>query len=222
MVNNILKMKESVRVGALLAGTAGFIDSYTFAFHDGRLASFQSGNMLQFGVYMARGNLQHAMIFIWPALAFICGAMLNQIVKRIRYVNIVQWEEFSILFEIIGITITAVLEILHAPSVIILSLLAISMALQTDTFTKLHGAPYVTTMFTGNLKRFGVALASYGLNHQKSELIKARNIGIIILGFITGVVLATFIGIKLNGWALLLPILSLCLIWFIITADRPN
>ncbi|QIL50135.1 DUF1275 domain-containing protein [Weissella coleopterorum] len=221
MINSNRKMKESVRVGALLAATAGFIDSYTFAFHDGRLASFQSGNMLQFGVYLARGNLNHALIFIWPALAFFFGAMFNQVVKRIRYVNQFQWEEFSILFEILGITVTAILEIMHAPSVLILSLLAISMALQTDTFTKLHGAPYVTTMFTGNLKRLGVALASYGLNHQSSELTKARNIGLIIASFLSGVVLATFVGIKLAGWALFLPVLALLVIWLIITADRP-
>lgn len=222
MVNNIFKMKESVRVGALLAATTGFIDSYTFAFHDGRFTSFQSGNMLQFAVNIAHGNFKHSLIFIWPALAFVFGVMLNQVVKRIRYVNKAQWEEFSILFEMLGITIAAILEILHAPSVLNLSILALSMAFQSDTFTKLHGDAYATTMFTGNLKRFGATLASYGLNHQKSELMKARNIGVVILSFIIGVVLATFIGIKLNGWSLFIPVLSLGLTWFIITADRQN
>ena len=47
----------------LLAGTAGYIDSYTFAFHDNRFASFQSGNLLQLSINVASGKWHAASLF---------------------------------------------------------------------------------------------------------------------------------------------------------------
>lgn len=222
MLKNNIKMKESLTIGALLALNSGFIDSYTFTFHDGRFASFQSGNMLQLGVNLAHGHWSHALIFLWPALAFLGGAILNQFIKRIHYVNTWQWEEFAVLAEALGIFATVFLELLHVPTPLTLSLLAICMAIQADTFTKLHGMTYATTMFTGNLKRLGSTIASYLMNHEPSELEHLKNLSLVIFSFIIGAVIASWIGQMLHGWTLLLPVLILLIINQTLKFDRVN
>ncbi|MDR3190423.1 MAG: DUF1275 domain-containing protein [Lactobacillaceae bacterium] len=213
-------MKESLRVGILLTATAGFVDSYTFAFHDARFASFQSGNLLQFGVNLAAGNFSKAMIFFWPITFFMIGAGLNQLVKRYRFINDIQWEELSVLIEAFGVAIVAILEVLHFPAEVNLSILAMFMSIQADTFSKLRGAPYATIMSTGNLKTLGAMLASFLISHDKASLKKARNIFIVILGFIGGAIVAHFIGMAVHGWAMFVPVGLLLLIWWNIRADR--
>jgi len=213
-------MKESIRVGMLLSLTAGFIDSYTFAFHNARFASFQSGNMLQFGVNFASGHFTHAMIFFWPVLFYLIGSGLNQFIKKIRYVNDIQWEELSVLVEMSGIFLVAILEILHVSSLISLSILATFMAMQADTFTKLRGATYVTTMNTGNLKNLGSKLANFLMTRDISELKRARNTALIIGSFIIGAIIAYFIGHIIHGWAMFIPVFILLIIWREIIGDR--
>ncbi|MCM0582520.1 DUF1275 domain-containing protein [Weissella diestrammenae] len=213
-------MKESIRVGMLLALTAGFIDSYTFAFHDARFASFQSGNMLQFGVNFARGDWSHALTFFWPVLFYLFGSALNQIIKRVRYINDLQWEELSVLVEASGIFFVAILEIFKVPSELPLSILAIFMAMQADTFTKLRGAAYVSTMNTGNLKTLGAMLTSFALTKQHEELMRARNTAAIIASFIFGAIIAYYIGHTIQGWAMFFPVGFLMIIWRTIVRDR--
>lgn len=113
----------------LLAGTAGYIDSYTFAFHDNRFASFQSGNLLQLGINVASGKWHTASLFFWPVIAFFVGAVLNQIIKKASFKNEVQWEERSVFIELLGVLFVAFLELAHVNSLIVLSVLAIFMAM---------------------------------------------------------------------------------------------
>lgn len=212
--------KESLRVGMLLAGTAGYIDSYTFAFHDNRFASFQSGNLLQLGINVASGKWHTASLFFWPVIAFFVGAVLNQIIKKASFKNEVQWEERSVFIELLGVLFVAFLELAHVNSLIVLSVLAIFMAMQADTFSKLRGMPYATVLSTGNLKTFGATWANGFLNHDKSQFIKTRNVGLVIASFLGAAIIAHFLGLMIGDYTLFGAPILLAFVWFFVRQDR--
>ena len=212
--------KESLRVGMLLTGVSGYIDSYTFAFHDTRFASFQSGNILQLGINLAAGHWHQALLFAVPIFFFFLGAGSNQIIKKVAYDTAAQWEELSIFIEFIGILIVALLELLHAPSLVVLSGLAMFMAIQADTFGRLRGMPYATIMSTGNLKTLGVTTFNGLLNYDAAQFIKARNVGLVILSFFGSAFVSHFLASRIGDATLLGAPLLLLPIWFFIRRDR--
>lgn len=212
--------KESLRVGMLLAGTAGYIDSYTFAFHDNRFASFQSGNLLQFGINVASGHWHQASLFFWPVIAFLFGAMLNQLIKKYSFRTQMQWEARSVLIEMFGVLLVAILEMTHVPTELVLSILAIFMAMQADTFGKLRGMPYATVLSTGNLKTFGATLGSGLLNHDKTQFVKTRNVGLVIAAFLIAAIVAHYLGLIIGAWTMFGSPIMLLFVWFFVRQDE--
>jgi uncharacterized membrane protein YoaK (UPF0700 family) len=212
--------KESIRVGMLLAGTAGYIDAYTFAFHDARFASLQSGNLLQLGINIASGDWTRALTFFWPVVGFALGAMLDQAIKKFAGKTTWQWEEYSVLVEAIGVALVAIMEMLHVSGGVVIPTLAIFMAIQADTFGKLRGMPYATVLSTGNIKTFGATLANGLLNYDKSQFIKTRNIGMVMLSFFVAAIISHFAAGFLGGATLLGAPILLLLVWYFVRQDR--
>ncbi|MEG2075319.1 MAG: YoaK family protein, partial [Victivallaceae bacterium] len=68
-------------------------------------------------------------------------------------------------------------------------LIALVCALQVQTFRKVRGLPFASTMCTGNLRSGMESLAKGFLNEEREELSKAWHYGLIILCFILGAVL---------------------------------
>ena len=219
MLKHNFAYKESLRVGMLLTATAGYIDAYTFAFHDEKFASFQSGNILQLGINLASGHFIMALQFLAPILGFLLGAMLNQVIKQIAQRRQTAWEPLAVLVELVGILFVALLEIMHVPSLLVISLLGLFMAIQADTFGKLRGMPYATVLSTGNLKTFGATIANGLLKHDAAEFIKTRTVGVVILAFFSAAVLSHFITLLIGDWALLLAPLFLLGVLFFIRQD---
>jgi uncharacterized membrane protein YoaK (UPF0700 family) len=202
MVEN-LPYKQSLKTGALLASTAGFVDSYTFAFHNERFASFQSGNLIQLAINLMRGHWQAAILFVVPIAFFLIGSALNQILKYIAVGQRIPWEELSVGVEIIGLITAAILEITHTSSMLVLSVLATTLAIQADTFSKIRNMPYATIMSTGNLKTLGATFTNGIIKHSSEDFGKARNIGLVILAFVTGAAFAELLGRWIGPFALL-------------------
>lgn len=212
--------KESLRVGMLLAGTAGYIDAYTFAFHEARFASLQSGNLLQLGINIAEGNWMRALTFFWPVVGFAFGAALDQVIKIFAKKSEIQWEEYSVLVEAVGIALVALMELLHVPGTIVIPTLAIFMAIQADTFGKLRGMPYATVLSTGNIKTFGATLANGLLNQDPAQLVKTRNIGMVMLSFFAAAVVSHFVATAFGGATLFGAPVLLLFVWYFVRRDR--
>ncbi len=67
---------ESIELGILLALSGGFMDAYSYLARGQVFANAQTGNMLLFGVNLASGQFQHALLYICPVLAFWLGIFL--------------------------------------------------------------------------------------------------------------------------------------------------
>ena len=67
------QMSESIRLGALLAVSGGFMDAYSYIQRDQVFANAQTGNILLFGVNLSEGNFAGALHYFLPVLAFVLG-----------------------------------------------------------------------------------------------------------------------------------------------------
>ena len=193
MINNQhYPIKESRRAGMLLAATAGFIDSYTFSVHDMRFASFQSGNLLQVGLNIAGGKWLHATIYFWPVLAFLLGSAFNQILKVYTNKSHQSHTLAALIVECLGLLLVAILELQSVSANIILPLLAFFMAIQADTFNKIHGMAYMTILSTGNLRTFSSGVTNWLIYHDEMALRQAVRVGPVILAFLFSAIIAYF------------------------------
>ena len=91
---------ESIELGILLALSGGFMDAYSYLARGQVFANAQTGNMLLFGVNLARGQFQHALHYLCPVLAFGLGIFLAEFV-HFQKIQKVHWRQVTLLIEII-------------------------------------------------------------------------------------------------------------------------
>ena len=62
------QISESIRLGAILALSGGFMDAYSYMERGEVFANAQTGNMLLFGVHLSQGDFQNTMKYLFPVL----------------------------------------------------------------------------------------------------------------------------------------------------------
>ena len=75
------QISESIRLGAILALSGGFMDAYSYMERGEVFANAQTGNMLLFGVHLSQGDFQNTMKYLFPVLAFALGIALAEVVR---------------------------------------------------------------------------------------------------------------------------------------------
>ncbi|HAT55937.1 MAG TPA: DUF1275 domain-containing protein [Lactobacillus sp.] len=149
---------ETLLTGMLLAGVGGYLDAYTYIFHDEVFSSLQSGNVILLGLNLANGHFTQALAYVAPILCFTLGAGLANLIEQFFHrPGAVIWQELSILAELLGILAIDLLVGL-LPGAVVTSVLSLFAAFQVHTFRVMNNHPYNTTMTTGNLRTVGAAL----------------------------------------------------------------
>ena len=92
------QISESIRLGAILALSGGFMDAYSYMERGEVFANAQTGNMLLFGVHLSEGDFQNTMKYLFPVLAFALGIALAEVV-RAKAGNLLHWRQISVLAE---------------------------------------------------------------------------------------------------------------------------
>jgi len=187
-MRNSDQSSESLLLGSILALSGGFMDAYTYVFRGHVFANAQTGNILLFGINLSKGDLQTAIRYIFPVLAFTMGIVLADIV-RYRYKNkqSIHWRQITILVEVILLFIVGFLP--QSMNLLANSLVSFACGIQVESFRKINGNALATTMCIGNLRTATQALCEYC--HEKNiEMAKksALSYGIIVI-FVIGAVL---------------------------------
>ena len=192
-----LQMSESFLLTALLAIVGGFLDAYSYLLRGNVFANAQTGNIVLFGVYLQKGNLQKAFYYFIPIVAFAFGVILVEIVKKLfKEEHKIHWRQRIILLEIILITLVGFIP-LGKLNVIANVLISFVCSMQVETFRRVHRHPFASTMCTGNLRSGTESLFQYLETKNKDYLIKGyRYYGIIVFfilgaaigGYMTGVI----------------------------------
>ena len=190
------QISESIRLGAILALSGGFMDAYSYMERGEVFANAQTGNMLLFGVHLSQGDFQNTLKYLFPVLAFALGIALAEVV-RAKAGNLLHWRQISVLAEaLILIAVSFFPTALNLPAN---ALTSFACGIQVESFRKIHGKGIATTMCIGNLRSGTESLSVYLRDHQKGALKKAAHYYGIILIFALG---AGFGGICSLHWGM--------------------
>ena len=150
------QMSESFRLGAVLALTGGFLDAYTYLIRGGVFANAQTGNIVLLGVRLMEGDWGGAGHYLVPILAFAAGVLAAELIRgRFRGAQALHWRQITVAAELLLLAAVAFLPAAldNAANVLV----AFVCAVQVESFRKVNGNAFATTMCTGNL-RHGAAV----------------------------------------------------------------
>ena len=143
------QMSDSIRLGAILAVSGGFMDAYSYIQRDEVFANAQTGNMLLFGVKLSEGNFAGALQYFFPVLAFVLGIAAAELV-HMRRQRILHWRQISVINE--AVILAAVAFIPLTQNILANSLISFACGIQVESFRKIRGNGIATTMCIGNIR----------------------------------------------------------------------
>ena len=214
------QMSESLLLGGLLAIAGGFFDAYTYLCRGGVFANAQTGNIVLFGLKLAEGEWQRVLTYLLPILAFAFGVVAAELVKRRgkrkgKSDAALHWRQVIVIAEIILLAVVAFLP--QQMNMAVNTVISFVCAMQVETFRKVRGSAFATTMCTGNLRSGTEQLMIWRQTGERTAARKARHYYAIILFFICGAALGARLTEALGERALLLtcaPLLAVFVLMF--------
>ena len=162
-------------------------------------ANAQTGNIVLFGVYLEKRNFTQAIYYLVPILAFAVGVILVEIVKHFyKEEHKIHWRQRIVAFELILVTIVGFIP-LGQYNVVANVLISFVCSMQVETFRRVHGHPFASTMCTGNLRSGTEALCQYFKTGDKTLKQKSLRYYGIITFFIIGAIIGGFLTGRAGG-----------------------
>lgn len=181
------QMSDSFRIAALLAFVGGFMDVYTYLTRGKVFANAQTGNIVLFGMHLASGEWVSAFSYFIPVMAFVAGIFVDEWIKKlILPLPTIHWRQIVLLFESIVLLIVTFLPLGGKTDLIANTMISFVCAMQAQSFRKVHGLPYASTMCTGNLRSGTELLFRYTQTGERALYRKSLDYYGVNLCFILG------------------------------------
>ncbi len=179
------QMSEAFCTSAALALSGGFQDAYTYNTRDGVFSNAQTGNVVLMSQHFMMGEWLAGVKYLVPIFAFALGIFIaEQIQHRYRYARRLHWRQGILLAEILILFLVGFFPAkLNMAATVLVSL---SCAMQVQTFRKVNGYAYASTMCIGNLRSGTEAFSAYLREKKPGQLQKALHYFGIILIFAVG------------------------------------
>ena len=142
---------ETFLLSAVLALGGGFLDAYTYLTRGGVFANAETGNMVLLGIQLLRGNWGRALTYLVPILAFALGVWVAEAVcARFSKHPGVHWRQLTLGGEVLVVAAVAFLP--ETLNMLANVLVAFVCAVQVESFRRVRGNAFASTMCTGNLR----------------------------------------------------------------------
>ena len=185
-------MSESFLTAAFLSISGGLQDAYTYIFRGGVFANAQTGNIVLMSSHMFSGDWGICLKYLIPVASFILGTFVAENIHyRMKMYEKIHWRQLILIAEII-----ILFGVGFMPSGINIAanaLVSFVCAMQVQTFHKIHGHAYASTMCIGNMRSGTEALCAYIHTHDKVILRKAGTYFGVILVFAIGAGIGSFV-----------------------------
>ena len=176
---------ETFRLSALLALSGGFQDAYTYNVRDRVFSNAQTGNVVLMSQHLMMGKWAEALHYLFPVIAFAMGVFVaERVQQKYKYRSCIHWRQI-----IVGLEIAILFLVGFIPAQFNMAatmLVSFSCAMQVQTFRKVHGYGYASTMCIGNLRAGTESLSVYLRDKKPGALKKAVHYYGIILIFAVG------------------------------------
>ena len=158
--NAKVQMSEAFITSVFLALSGGFQDAYTYFTRDEVFSNAQTGNVVLMSQHFMSGEWMRGLHYLLPLLAFAGGVFFADCVQgKYKYANRLHWRQGILLLEIV--ILFGVGFIPQDYNMLATTLVSFSCAMQVQTFRKVGGYSYASTMCIGNLRSGTAALSAY-------------------------------------------------------------
>lgn len=202
------QMSDSFRAAIFIILSGGFQDAYTYTCRGEVFANAQTGNIVLLSTALFRQEWPTVLKYLVPVLSFVVGtAVAEGIHLRLKSYEKIHWRQIILLVEIVLLGIVGALPAAVEPPAN--ALVSFVCAMQVQTFHKVRGHAYASTMCIGNLRSGTEALCAYFRVRDKEILQKAVTYFGVILVFGVGAGLGSILTVALGCRAIWLCCLLL-------------
>lgn len=202
------QVSESIEVSMLLTFIGGFLEIYSFLLKGHVFATTVTGNIVLMLFNLYDKNFTILIKYIFPILGFSLGVVISIIAKKKMSKRRLHWRIYVILFEMLLITI---IYLLRAKNFLLLDVCLISMvsAIQIQTFMKIKDKIYMSTMCTGNTRKFVWHLVN-------KDYEGAMIFALVIFSFGTGVITGGYLIHKFTEASILIMLIPLLVVLYLV------
>ena len=210
------QMSESMLTAAFIILSGGLQDAYTYLCRGKVFANAQTGNIVLMSTHLFAGDWAGVFRYFVPVISFMVGIFVAECVhRRYKCMEKVHWRQLIILAEIVLLFFVGFLP--QEVNTFANALVSFVCAMQVQTFRKVNGYAFASTMCIGNMRSGMDSLCSWVLNRNPAALKKSLYYWGIILLFALGAGLGSLTldlcGAKAIWLSCLLLAVSFCLMF---------
>ena len=210
------QMSEAFRTVMFLSASGGLQDAYTYIGRGKVFANAQTGNIVLMSQSLFDGDLSRFAHYFIPVLSFALGVAAAECIRlRWRQARRIHWRQLVVLAEIVLLFFVGFLP--QEVNTFANALVSFVCAMQVQTFRKVNGYAFASTMCIGNMRSGMDSLCSWVLNRNPAALKKSLYYWGIILLFALGAGLGSLTldlcGAKAIWFSCLLLAVSFCLMF---------
>lgn len=166
------QVSDTMLLTAFLAFSGGFQDAYTYIVRNHVFANAQTGNIVLMSTKFLSGDFSGGLRYLFPLFAFAGGIFAaEQFEGKFKQSRRLHWRQGILLFEILLLGLVGFLGTewnLEANM-----LVSFACALQVQSFRKVNGNAYASTMCIGNLRSGTAAVSEFLRTKSKEQLERA-------------------------------------------------
>lgn len=179
------QMSDSIITATFIVLSGGFQDAYTYCCRGKVFANAQTGNIVLMSAGLLSGDFSHSAKYLVPLLSFFAGIMAAELVHR-RFKNYekIHWRQMILAAEVLLLFVVGFLP--QGFNALANAAVSFVCALQVQTFHKLHGCVYASTMCIGNIRSGAEALVAFFKTGEREALEKSLMYFLVIALFALG------------------------------------
>ena len=209
-------MSESFLTAAFLSISGGLQDAYTYICRGEVFANAQTGNIVLLSQSLVERKWSTVIHYLIPLGFFAMGIVVAEGIRQ-KYKNVqrIHWRQLVLLMEMLLLLVVGFLP--TACDLLANAMVSFACAMQVQTFRKVNGYAFASTMCIGNMRSGMDSLCSWVLNRNPAALKKSLYYWGIILLFALGAGLGSLAldlcGAKAIWFSCLLLAVSFCLMF---------
>ena len=166
------QMSDSLLTASFIILSGGLQDAYTYLCRGKVFANAQTGNIVLLSAYLFEGDTARAVRYLVPVLSFALGVFVAECIhRRFKRMEKIHWRQLIILSEIVLLFAVGFLP--QERNMAANMLVSFVCAMQVQTFRKVRGHAYASTMCIGNMRSGTEALCAYFRTRDKEILQKS-------------------------------------------------
>ena len=171
----------------------GVFGGYTFVPRGGVFSNAQTANLVMLAVHLGQGDINGALYYFFPFLAYLGGIMLSELLAfSIKPLHLMRWDTLLVGIEAV-VTIILGFVPASAPDQISQISLNFLAAMQFNTFRQAEGVGMATTFITNHVRQMGSHLVQFIHHGKHANFDRFRRHGFMLLSFVAGAAVCSFL-----------------------------